>query len=124
MCNKIEIMDINYDFVPTIPNGYKSLWVTARLEVPWQLHIGSVVYVISDSIVMPASRFKVQDIIGKRIVLIPTAEKRAVPAQSIFRQPFLTHASSKDGGWKPSHHDFHWGYGSIAKAPMGVLVIV
>lgn len=103
----IPIYSINYDFVPTIPNGYKCLFVELRFPPPPDLRIGEGVILHSDNpkFVPPPGKLNVLDIIGTRVVL--TSDLPRLPTDN----PLTLYKPKNDRkGWRPIEHGYHWGY--------------
>jgi hypothetical protein len=107
---KIPFYSINYDFVPTIPNGYKALWVVTKTPLTNDLPIGTVLRVVADNPYFrpPNDRFKVVDVIGTRVVLSPI--HRHPPPRTSFT-PYEPQTVGRDAyGWEPWSHGPQWGY--------------
>lgn len=107
---KIPFYSINYDFVPTSPNGYKALWVALKQPLGNDLPIGTILRVVTANPYFkpPNDRFKVQDVIGTRVVLVPVHVR---PAPRTAFVPYQPQQTGRDAyGWEPWTHGPQWGY--------------
>lgn len=65
----LPLTSVNYDYMPTVNNGYKSLWVVAKY--PARLRAGQKVTLVTEPQSGVSHKYDVEiiDIIGTRIVL-------------------------------------------------------
>jgi hypothetical protein len=113
----VEIMNINYDFIPTIHNARKSLWVTLRYPAPHSLTYGSIVKLkaTTPEARFPDVDFQIVDIIGTRVVLKPVIDLLDYDThEDLGRANLNSNPGTRTnaiGMWTPStHNPGTWGY--------------
>lgn len=78
---RLEIADVNYDYVPTLLESPKQLYVTLKFPPPPDMMPGTIARIVIDKGVSKhpmnnpqSSIFYVDDIVGLRVVLVPFKE--------------------------------------------------
>ncbi|MDB4769486.1 hypothetical protein OAG24_00825 [bacterium] len=72
---RLEVLSINYDFIPSSLESPKSLWVELKRPPPNNFQVGTIIKLIFEH---PKNQqfFSVDDIVGKKIVLRTVRDKR------------------------------------------------
>lgn len=107
--NKLPIYSINYDFVPTVPDRWKALWVDIKFDPKdFNFQIGDQIIIKSSvkEFVPPSQTLKILDIVGTRIVLSPISPTYST--EKIY--PFKAKDDFPNNIWNPTDHAGHWGY--------------
>lgn len=117
----LEVASINYDFIPSQLESPKMLWVDLTFPPPKDFRVDTLVRLhlkpgvgIQTSPEMPSleSTFYVNDIIGLRVMLIPSTKNWA---------PNRVHRGCQTFGWghdmrqmnvRPSRQNWLYGYGT------------
>lgn len=111
--NYVEVMAVYYDFIPTMHQAQKSLWVQLRFAPSATLKYGTKVKLIANdrNLGLPPYDLEVVDVIGTRVILRPI--------YNIIQPSYTQVTAFKSGdqkiqsdgpGWIPLDHSPHWGY--------------
>ncbi len=103
----LDIYSINFDYVPTLVNGIKCMYLELKFPPPKDLRIGEGVMIktTDPNFVPPPGDLYVLDIIGTRVVIAPTLPGPA------SRVPVVSYQPKNDRpGWNPLDHGDQWGY--------------
>ena len=110
--NSIAFYNINYSFPSNLRSYPKSLWVSTQYPVESQcLRPGSFVRIVSSApeFQPPNNLMRVQNVVGTRIVLIPSIARDAHPVPTFT--PYQPQTFGRDSmGWTPLSHGYQWGY--------------
>lgn len=111
--NSMDVMAIYYDFIPTIHDSKKVLWVQLWSPPPRSLYGSKVTLQSLDkNLGVPDQKFQVADVIGTRVALVPLLN---IPQPSykditeFIPKNQWTH-NGPSSLWIASDHDKHWGY--------------
>jgi hypothetical protein len=108
--NMVDVMAINYDFLPTSHQSRKSLWLQLRYPAPKNLVQGTIVKLrsTSDNLRLPSQTFKVLDVWGSRVILKTPDMQTQISSELT---PFVPENQKWNNNlWYPLKHSPHWGY--------------
>lgn len=108
--NYMDVMSIQYDFMPTLHSARKMLWIQLRYPPPANFKNGINVKITSNdpNLKLPSQKFTVLDIVGTRVFLtIPNKFEENYAKLTKF---VPKNQKDNDNKWHPQHHSDHWGY--------------
>jgi hypothetical protein len=113
---RLEVYSVNYDFMPTIINSAKTLWVDLKFPpTDSGLKIGTNVRLVSSNpnLKVPDDIIQVLDIVGTRVVLTTVNRNVKTSYESVpkYTPTMNINLGPSKEAWHPTKHSQGtWGY--------------